>query len=296
LPATTFLEEWGDNFMEGVGYAGISLLRPVVQPVHDNRPTGDVLLDLTGRLGGSMSQALPWTSYRQVIEHRLAGAPLEMEKLETNGFWAEMVYFNAQPGSPAWGNVVGRDRLNAPQDGRFDLFSRELFALFGEKQAEDIACLPHFDLPGSLDDDTAQAMEYPYLLVPGSLITETLSWQGILPTLQESLGLQGNVKWSSWLEINPRSAEALHLKNGDLAWVESPFGKAKVPVRVYPGIWPNAVFMPLGQGHHTLVSWGRQSPEQMIVGANPNRLKVISTEQLNGQAVMNPVRVKVYRV
>jgi anaerobic selenocysteine-containing dehydrogenase len=138
-------------------------------------------------------------------------------------------------------------------------------------------------------------MEYPYLLLPGSLITESQSWQGILPTLQESLGLQGNVKWSSWVEINPRSAEALHLKDGDLAWVESSFGKAKVPVRVYPGIWPNAVFMPLGQGHHTLVSWGRHSPEQMVVGANPNRLKVITTEPLNGQAVMNPVRVKVYK-
>jgi anaerobic selenocysteine-containing dehydrogenase len=116
-----------------------------------------------------------------------------------------------------------------------------------------------------------------------------------LPTLQESLGLQGNVKWSSWVEINPAAAEALHLINGDLAWVESPAGKVKAPVRVYPGIWPNAVFMPLGQGHHTLVKWGRHAPEQMVVGSNPNRLSKISTEPLNGQAVMIPVRVKVYR-
>lgn len=295
LPACTFLEEWSDDYMEGVGYAGVSLRRPVVAPVLDNRSPGDALLELAARLGGPVAQALPWKSYRQVIEHRLSGAPLDWEKLEANGFWAEMVYFNAQPGSPAWGNVVGRDRLNAPQDGRFDFFSRELFALFGAEQADDLACLPHFDLPGALEESTAQALEYPYLLVPGSLITETQSWQGILPTLQEALGLQGNVKWSSWVEINPRAAEALHLKDGDMAWVESPAGKVKATVRVYPGIWPNAVFMPLGQGRHTLVQWGRHAPRQMVVGSNPNRLKEISTEPLNGQAVMSPVRVKVYR-
>jgi anaerobic selenocysteine-containing dehydrogenase len=296
LPASTFLEEWGDDYMEGVGYAGVSLRRPVVSSVQDNRNPGDVLLELAARLGGPPAEALPWKDYREVVAYRLAGAPLEWEKLEANGFWAEMVYFNAEPGSPAWGQVVGRDRLNAPKDGRFDLFSRELFALFGGENVEDLACLPHFDLPPALDEGTASAAEFPYLLVPGSLITESQSWQGILPTLQESLGLQGNVKWSSWLEINPTAAEALHLEDGDLVWVESPLGKVKAPVRVYPGIWPNAVFMPLGQGRHTMVQWGRKSPEQMVVGSNPSRLSEISSEPLSGQAVSSPVRVKVYRV
>ena len=295
LPASTFLEQWGDDYIEGVGYAGVSLRRPVVAPVQDNRNPGDTLLDLAARLGNPLAQALPWKDYRELVAYRLSGAPLEWEKLDANGFWAEMVYFNAAPGSPAWGDVVGRDRLHAPKDGRFDLFSRELFALFGVDQAEDLACLPHFDLPTSLDEASTVAQDYPYLLVPGSLITESQSWQGILPTLQESLGLQGNVKWSSWVEINPDAAEALHLSDGDLAWVESPAGKEKVPVRVYPGIWPNAVFMPLGQGHHTLVKWGRNAPDQMVVGSNPNRLGVISSEPLSGQAVSNPVRVKVYR-
>ena len=38
-------------------------------------------------------------------------------RLAENGVWSEMVYFNAQPGSPAWAQVVGRDRLNAPRTG-----------------------------------------------------------------------------------------------------------------------------------------------------------------------------------
>ena len=55
--------------------------------------------------------------------------------LEANGNWAEMVYFHAAPGSPAWSQVVGRDRLNAPKDGRFDFFSRELFAILADHTA-----------------------------------------------------------------------------------------------------------------------------------------------------------------
>jgi anaerobic selenocysteine-containing dehydrogenase len=300
LPATFFLESWGDDYMDGVGYAGVTLRRPVVEPVVDGRDPGDTLLALAKRLGGPPAQALPFADYLSAVKHRLSGAPLEWEKLETNGFWAEMVYFYAQPGSPAWGHVVGRDRLNAPHDGRFDFFSRELAALFAANgniaTAHDLACLPHFDLPASLDSTGAQALEYPFLLVSGALITSTQAWQGVVPTLQESLGLQGNVKWQSWVEVNPQSAKALGLIDGDAVWVESAQERVRAVVRVYPGMWPNAVFMPLGQGRHTLTRWGRFAPEAMLVGSNPNRLAAPASEPLNGQAVTGPVRVKISKI
>ncbi len=152
LPASTFMEIWGDDYLEGTGYAGISLRRPVVDPVHDTRDPGDVLLDLAERLGGSVEKAFPWNSYKELIEDRLS--TLDWEKLEANGNWSELVYFNAEPGSPAWDDVVGRDRLNAPKDGRFDFFSRELFALLAPDS--DQACLPHFEIPATLADSTAE--------------------------------------------------------------------------------------------------------------------------------------------
>jgi anaerobic selenocysteine-containing dehydrogenase len=293
LPSSTFLETWGDDYMEGVGYAGISLRQPVVETINDSRDPGDVLLDLAARLGGPLAEALPWKDYRSLVDFRLTGLPAEQEKLVANRFWAEMVYFNAQPGSPAWSSVVGRDRLSAPKDGRFDLFSRELYDLLGGP--DDLTCLPHFDLPLALDEETQDAQEYPYLLVMQPLITQTQAWQGIVPTLQESLGLQGHMRWSSWVEINPLAAEALGLEEGDLAWVESPAGRVQAQVHVYAGIWPNAVFLPSGQGHHTLVRWGRGAPAAMLAGANPNQLAMIGSEPLSGQAVKGPLRVKVYR-
>lgn len=321
LPASAFLENWGDHYLEGTGYAGLSLRRPVVDPVHDNRNPGDVILQLATALGGALAEALPWQDYKSLIQYRYSGAPLDWEKLEANGCWSEMVYFNAEPGSPAWMNVVGRDRLNAPKDGRFDLFSRELFALFSKasqpagsegntsspassmdadkNDPSDLVCLPHFQTPASLDESEMTAnqaiQEYPFLLITQPLITHPIGWQGILPSLQECIGLQGRVQWSSWVEINPTSAKALRLENGDMVWVESALGRVQAPVRLYPGLWPNAVFMPFGQGHLTRIKWGRHSPTQMTVGVNPNQLVMSQTEDLSGQAVTNPIRVKVYR-
>lgn len=293
LPASTFMEVWGDDFLEGTGYAGVSLRRPVVAPVHDTRDPGEVLIDLAARLGGPIAAALPFKSYKELIDHRLAALDLDREKLEANGFWSEMVYFNAEPGSKAWDNVVGRDRVNAPRDGRFDFFSRELFAAL--QAPTDEACLPHFEVPAALSEVGNEAAEYPFLLVTQSLITQTRAWQGIVPTLQECFGLQAHARWSSWVEINPLAAEAMGLHDDDLVWIESPIGRVQAPVRVFPGIWPNAVYLPPGQGHRTLTKWGRFAPDNLVVGVNPNQLMKAGTETLSGQAVFSPTRVKIYK-
>ena len=293
LPASTFLEVWGDDYLEGTGYAGISLRRPVVEAVHDTRNPGDVLLDLAHRVGGTLSDAFPWKNYQELITDRLS--TLDWEKLEANGNWSQLVYFNAAPGSQAWNEqVIGRDRLNAPKDGRFDFFSRELFALLGSDS--DQACLPHFEIPSTLTDSTAGALEYPFLLITQLLFPQSQEWQGIIPTLEECYGLQGDVKWDSWVEVGQRAAATLGLQNGDRVWIESPMNRAQAVVRVQAGLWPDAVFLPPGQGHRTLVRWGRGSPDNLVVGANPNVLIKVSSEPLSGLAVSGPTRVRLYRV
>lgn len=292
LPASTFLEVWGDDYLEGTGYAGISLRRPVVEPVHDTRDPGDVLIALSRLLGEPMESAFPWDTYRDLITERLS--LLDWEKLEANGNWSELVYFYAAPGSPAWHDVVGRDRLNAPKDGRFDFFSRELFALLASDA--DHACLPHFETPVTLTDSTKDALEFPFLLVTQPLLTQSQQWHGIVPTLQESYGLQGHVKWDSWVEVSQKAAEVLHIENGERVWVESRLGRVQATVRVYAGLWPNAVFLPPGQGHHTLVRWGRKSAEGSIVGSNSNTLIEFGSEPLTGLAVSGPARVRIYPV
>jgi anaerobic selenocysteine-containing dehydrogenase len=204
-----------------------------------------------------------------------------------------MVYFNASPGSAAWNRVVGRDRRLSPKDGRYDFFSRELYSLLANPRDED--CLPHFELPATLEDVGEFAQEYPFLLVSQALITQSQHWQGVVPTLQEAYGLQSHARWTSWVEMNPQAAEALGLEENEVVWIESQFGRVQAPVRFYPGLWPNAVFLPAGLGHSSRVKWGRGSPEALVVGVNPNVLVHMQSELLSGQAAFNPTRVKIYK-
>ncbi|MGQ9840586.1 MAG: molybdopterin-containing oxidoreductase family protein [Anaerolineae bacterium] len=271
LPASTFLETWGDDFIEGTGYAGVSLRQPVVAPVHDTRDPGDVLLALAKALGGNVAQALPFPNYRALCEYRLSAIDTDWDKVRENGVWSELVYFHAQPGSRAWSQVVGRDRLHAPRDGRFDFYSRELYAVMAgetDMAAVDTACLPHFRVPVESGD----ANRYPFLLVTQGLITHPRPWTGILPTLQECYGLQSNMKWRTWVEMNPRAARPLGIRDGDLVWVESPTGRVRAVVRLYEGLWPNAVYLPPGLGHRTTIHWGRGSQAPAVIGANVNQL------------------------
>ncbi len=285
LPASTFLEVWGDDFVEGTGYAGVSLRQPVVEPVHDTRHPGDVLLALAAALGGPVAQALPFPDFKALFEHRLSAIDTDWDRVRENGVWSEMVYFHAEPGSRAWPQVVGRDRLHAPKDGRFDFFARELYAVVdgrGDPAATDLACLPHFQVPA----EAGTATEYPYVLVTQGLITHPRPWPGIVPTLQESYGLQANMKWRTWVEISPRAARALGVQSGDRVWVESPHGRVQAVVRLYEGLWPNAVYLPPGMGHRTAVRWGRGSQAPAVIGANVNQLLAS-----NGMT-----RVKIYKV
>ncbi len=132
--------------------------------------------------------------------------------------------------------------------------------------------------------DDASA-EYPFLLVSQGLITQPRNWQGVLPTLQECYGLQSNMKWKSWIEISPAAAKSLGVASGDRVWVESLAGRVEAVVRVYAGLWPNAVYLPPGLGHRTLVRWGRGAASNIVVGANMHQL-------VAGDGV---TRVKVYK-
>ena len=289
LPESTFFETWQDDLVEGTGYPGVALAQPVVHPMHDTRNAGDVVLAVAQAIGGSVAQALPWANVHEMLQHRYAKLDISWDELKSKGVWSGLVYHGAGRGSKAWNDVVGRDRLAAPKDGRFDFFSRELYALGA---ADDRACLPHFELP----IESAKSGEYPFLLISQEMMTNTRGWGGTLPSVQECYGLQMKSRWESWVELNPEVATALGIQDGDAVWVESVEAKVKVKAKVYAGIWPNAVHIPYGQGHVSLIQWGRfEEKMPHAIGANPLTLADDKTEKLAGLVTAFPTRVKVYR-
>jgi anaerobic selenocysteine-containing dehydrogenase len=295
LPASTSFEAWGDAYVQGTGFPGLALSQPVVAPAPagDPRGAGDILLALAQRLGGSVAAALPFTNYQALLKYRVTGSAINWDDLVKNGAWSQMVYFNATPGSHVWNTeVIGRDRVNAPRDGRFDFFSREMFYALQNAGAAptDRDCLPHFDLP----IETANTTEFPFLLVTPETMTQPRGWNGIVPTLEEVYGLQNGVRWDSWVELNRRAAASLGIADGDLVWVESPRGRVKARAKLTEGLWANAVAMPLGPGHHTRIAWGRAAARDATIGANPLTLCAGGTEKWSGLAALT-TRVKVYK-
>ena len=206
-------------------------------------------------------------------------------------------YRYAHRGDAHWTNeVVGRDRRNAPRDGRFDFYSRELSCLFGTmkkdqlakygiSQTGDAVCMPHYE-NGPQAGDIAS---FPLRLNVITLMSlGPVSAAANLPTLQEISGMTVGETWNSWLEMNPATASGLGLADKDLVWIESPFGKLKTKMRLVKGLHPGVVNLPYNQGHTS----GR-----FAGGRGVNGLEILNpaSEPASGLAIFTNTNVKVYR-
>jgi anaerobic selenocysteine-containing dehydrogenase len=99
LPDHSFLERWQDDFVEGTGYAGVALRQPVVEPVHDTKNTGDVLIELAHRVGGYMAVAFPWVGFQELLKEQLSDVGASWDTLNSLGVWAAPPYPRAERGS-----------------------------------------------------------------------------------------------------------------------------------------------------------------------------------------------------
>ena len=127
---------------------------------------------------------------------------------------------------------------------------------------------------------------YPFILQP--YLTETMhDGSGAnLPWMQELPDPLTSVVYGSWLEINPATAEELGLRDGDLVDIESPGGTISAPVLTYPGIMPNVVAMPIGQGH---TEYGRYAAGR---GSNPIEILASQMDAETGGLAWNATRVR----
>ena len=96
--------------------------------------------------------------------------------------------------------------------------------------------------------------------------------------------------WGSWVEINPKTAEHLGIQFGDLVEVASHHGKIQAPAVISPGVAPDVIAMPVGQGHEDFTRYARQR------GANPVAILAPLTEPETGALAWAATRVKISRV
>jgi anaerobic selenocysteine-containing dehydrogenase len=108
-----------------------------------------------------------------------------------------------------------------------------------------------------------------------------------LPWLQEMPDPMTTVMWSSWVEINPETAHKLEIHEGDVLTITSPRGSVELPAFIYPGLRPDVIAIPVGQGH---TQFGRYAHNR---GANPLQISASALDAASGAVVQSAVRVSV---
>jgi anaerobic selenocysteine-containing dehydrogenase len=213
----------------GKPVAGIR--RPVVEPLHDTRPTGDVLIRIAGGIGGSVKDALPWPTFTAAMEARLVGL------------------FEAHRGTglSARGRRELLDRLYT--DG-----------FWTDPDAQPIVPHVHFttgwEPPAWTGDDTS----FPLVLLAYRPLGYAEGSGANQPWLRHLRTREAQRPFEFPATLHPDDAPGI--KSGDPITITSPFGAITLAAQLDERMRPGTIAVPLGGGHTAFGRWAKG------VGAN----------------------------
>ena len=259
LPDHSFLESWVDSAPESGSIVAVaSVAAPAMHPLHETRATGDVLLDVAGKLHKPLG--LPAT-YDAMVKASFAALPA--------GEGGADAWTVAQKQGGWWGELPKGTAAVAAGDDAAKKPSRTFTFVD-----------PQFD---------GDAQQYPYhfLPYPSSLFLD--GSLAHLPWLQEQPDPLTSAMWSSWVELNPKTAEKLGIAPGDVVEITSAHGAVKAGAVISPGLAPDIIAMPVGQGHQSFTRFASGR------GENPVAILASVTESETGALAWAATRVKVAR-
>ena len=261
LPDQATLESWGDDVPEpGPGYEAVAMQQPVVMPFVEGRAFGDVLLTLVEEMAGRMTRNMPWANMQEAVRSvaqelwiKNRGSIQQYENFEE--FWVAVLQ----------------------RGGWWDTN-----ATAAAPQAPDVEQAPGDAFPAF----TGSASEYPFHLLPFPSHSMGDGSDAHLPWLQATPDPITTAAWSTWVEINPRDADAMDMREGDIVTIESPQGSIEAQVYVNPATAPGTVSVPMGQGHS---SFGRYAEG---VGSNVMEVLDAASDESTGAFAWGATRVR----
>jgi anaerobic selenocysteine-containing dehydrogenase len=269
LPDHSALESWNDARPEsGAGVAVVTVAGPAMKPLHQSRATPDVLLDVARKLKQPIKPELPWPTFDQMLQSTMGE---EDWATATKQGWVELKRAEGQ-GQRAEGRAPGK------VEGRAGGTPARAA---GNAQAAP----PPRD--AVFDGDPAQ---YPFHFLPYASQALVDGSVAHLPWLQEMPDPITTAMWSNWVEINPQTAARLGIGDGDIVEIASDHGSVRAPAVVSPGIAPDVIAMPVGQGHETFTRYASGR------GSNPVKVLAPAVEPETGALAWAATRVKVSRV
>ena len=267
LPSHTTLERWVDDVPEpGVGFAIRTIGQPAVDPRWDTRDPGDVLIETAKALGGNAAAGLPFDNMEAAVKesfksvHTLAGS-------DAGDFEA---FFKKATAAGGYWSAAASAEASASQAR---LARRVSFVM------------PAQPIVGRPFAGDAGQMPFMLHLYPSAAFADGRGAH--LPWLQELPDPMTTVMWGSWVEINPETAHRLEIHEGDILTITSPQGSIDLPAFLYPGLRPDVIAIPVGQGH---TQFGRYAQNR---GANPLRISQSALDIVSGAVLQGAVRVSV---
>lgn len=275
LPTRTFMEDWGDDVPDVLpaGATMATLRQPIINPqfvtdsaglapqeyAHDlipwmdTRGLGDLLIDIARRTG----KPLPDADMRTAVRRTWAG--LGQASLTATG----------TDNDPAWIAALGK--------GGF------------WKQAPVVPAVGHTPAPAAPPPAPMPAHgAYALHLFPqtyhGDGRHANLGWSQEIPDPMTM------AVWNSWVEINLQEAMRLGIRTGDIVRITGPGGSVEAPAIPTPGLHPQVIAMPIGQGHGDM---GRNASGR---GTNPLAILAASVDAQTGSLAYGAAQVRIEKV
>ncbi len=255
LPLYSGMEDWGTHVAAyHPGEPVLSLQQPLMEPLYkETRGFGDIMLSLLKMRSKDFDK---FPDYYGYIQTAVTNMP-----------------------SNVVGSVTGDH-----QDMWTNILQAGLITAKGDKTA----LAPK--LVGIKYTPQSENPDYPMHLIPAASPTLRDGRHANLPWLQESPDPISKVVWGSWAELHPKKASALGIMNGDYVRITSASGSVEVQVYVHKGIHPDAVAVPLGQGHD---AFGRYAKDR---GVNPMKILNPLMERRTGELASYATRVTVSNI
>ncbi|MBI3743086.1 MAG: molybdopterin-dependent oxidoreductase [Chloroflexi bacterium] len=263
LPGHVALEDWGNAVPEpGPSFQMVAYQQPIVKPLNDTRPFGDILLTLADEVG--LGSQFPFKTFKDALRDsaqklqalgrgNISGASFE-------AYWVGILQHGG------WRDEKARS-VAAPQSQALKLDSFEP------------------DIAGAAND-------FQFHMMPFEGIGIGDGRGAHLPWLQAAPDPITTTTWSTWVEVNKKYAEDHDLKEGQLVSIESPTGEAIVaPVYPNPATPPWLISIPMGQGRK---AFGRYAQGR---GVNPLAiLDASKTDKDTGSLAWAATRVRMRKV
>ena len=288
LPMASYLESWNLESRPAMGLVPfVSIRQPMVPPLGKSKSIGDTCIGLAGRIGGDIPKAFSCKSSEEFIGKaaaRINGLSKSggIDLLKKEGVWFDPA---AKPSYRSY------EKKGFPTpSGKYEIFSKRL-------QERGLPALPvYVPIPAHQG-------------IKGDELILTVHRANVMTLRLANAKWLAEILHENPLWINPETAQARGIREGDRVKVSSATGSLITRVRLSNGVHPRVVTLTEGLGHEQLGKFARAKKEKSSDfdsnllwwsedgnGVNPHALIQADFDPVGGGIAWNDTKVTLTKI